>query len=99
MLAPVLMERFGWIETDICWWCGSGRQNREHCFKECITWRPEIKGLWKSVGEVSGSGKGSDNVYKGKALVMASKGKVDQETQRRESYWQMEGSQRLFWNF
>ena len=60
MLALFLKERFGWVEADIRWWGGSGR---EHCLKRCITWKLE---LWKSVGEASGSGKGSDNVYKGK---------------------------------
>ena len=35
--APFLRERFGWISSDICWRCGSGRQTREHLFKECIT--------------------------------------------------------------
>ena len=24
--APFLKERFGWVELDICWWCGTGRQ-------------------------------------------------------------------------
>ena len=45
-LAPFLRERFGWVDSDTCWWCGSGRQTREHCFKECITWKDEIKTLW-----------------------------------------------------
>ena len=65
-LAPSLKESFGWVEPDICWWCGSGRQAREHCVKGCITWKSEIKKLWRSFGEASGRGKGLDNVYKGR---------------------------------
>ena len=25
MTAPFIKEKFGWIESDICWWCGSAR--------------------------------------------------------------------------
>ena len=53
MLAPFLKEKFGWISSDQCWWCGSGRQSREHLFKECHSWKREIKKLWKEVGEIS----------------------------------------------
>ena len=44
----------GW--TDQCWWCSCGRQSREHLFKECRTWKKEIRELWKRVGEISGKG-------------------------------------------
>ena len=40
-IAPFLRNKFGWVETDTCWWCGSARQTREHLFKECITWKKE----------------------------------------------------------
>ena len=53
MTAPFLKEKFGWVSSDQCWWCGSGRQSREHLFKECLTWKKEIKKLWKEVGEIS----------------------------------------------
>ena len=33
MTAHSLNERFGWEESDLCWWSGTGRQTREHCFK------------------------------------------------------------------
>ena len=33
MTAPFFKEKFGWIKSDICWWCGSGRQTREHLLK------------------------------------------------------------------
>ena len=33
MIAPFLKERFGWVESDLCWWCCIGRQSREHLFK------------------------------------------------------------------
>ena len=35
MLTPFLRDRFGRVEFDTCWWCGGGRQTREHVFKEC----------------------------------------------------------------
>ena len=54
MIAPFLRDRFGWVESDQCWWCESGRQSREHLFKECRTWKDQIKKLWKKIGEVSG---------------------------------------------
>ena len=54
MIAPFLKEKFGWVESDSCWWCSSGRQSREHLFKECRTWREEIRLLWKTVGDISG---------------------------------------------
>ena len=53
MIAPFLEEKFKWVSSSQCWWCGSGRQSREHLFKECRTWKEEIKKLWKEVGEIS----------------------------------------------
>ena len=53
MTAPFLRDKFGWVESDQCWWCRSGRQSREHLFKECRTWKDEIRELWKKVGEAS----------------------------------------------
>ena len=43
MIAPYLKERWGWIDTDRCWWCDGGRQGRDHLFKECKTWKDEIR--------------------------------------------------------
>ena len=54
MIAPFLKEKFGWVESDQCWWCGSGRQSREHLFKECRTWKEQIRKLWKKIGKISG---------------------------------------------
>ena len=54
MIAPFLRDKFGWVESDQCWWCDRGRQSREHLFKECRTWKDQIKKLWKKIGEVSG---------------------------------------------
>ena len=54
MIAPFLKEKFGWVESDQCWWCDGGRQSREHLFKECRTWKEQIRKLWKKIGEVSG---------------------------------------------
>ena len=41
------------MDSDQCWWCRSGRQSREHLFKECRAWKKEIRELWKRVGEIS----------------------------------------------
>ena len=57
MIAPFLKEKFGWIDSDRCWWCGSGRQTREHLFKECSAWKEEIRELWREVGEATGGGR------------------------------------------
>ena len=51
------VSKFGWVESDQCWWCSCGRQSREHLFKECWTWKNEIRELWRKVGEISGEGK------------------------------------------
>ena len=54
MIAPFLRERWGWIDTDRCWWCEEGRQSRDHLFKECKTWKDAIRELWETVGNISG---------------------------------------------
>ena len=54
MIAPFLKERWGWTDTDICWWCNKGRQSRGHLFKECSSWAREIRELWTAMGRVSG---------------------------------------------
>ena len=54
MIAPFLKERWGWTDTDICWWCNRGRQSSEHLFKECSSWKREIRELWNTVEELSG---------------------------------------------
>ena len=67
MIAPFLREKFGWVESDLCWWCCSDRQNREHLFKECRTWKEEIRLLWKKVGDISGeAGIGAERTRKRK---------------------------------
>ena len=68
MIAPFLKEKFGWIESDSCWWCSGGRQSREHLLKECKTWKEEIRTLWKEVGEASGGRRdgNSGNIYRGR---------------------------------
>ena len=54
MIAPFLKDKWKWIESDICWWCNRRRQSRDHLFKECITWKEEIRTLWEEVGKISG---------------------------------------------
>ena len=29
----------------MCWWCGIGRQSMKHHFKECRTWKTEMRAL------------------------------------------------------
>ena len=52
-----MKEKFGWIRSDVCWWCGTGRQTSEHLFKECLAWKKEIRELWKEVGEAMDTNK------------------------------------------
>ena len=64
----LLKERFGWMESDGCWWCGGGRQTREHLFKECRALEDEIRSLWKEVEEISGDirVRSGGEIYKGR---------------------------------
>ena len=64
MTAPFLKERWGWTDTDTCWWCDGGRQSRDHLFKECKRWEKEIGELWKEVGMISGRREGGDSPFK-----------------------------------
>ena len=67
MIAPYLKERWGWIDTDRCWWCDRGRQSREHLFKECGAWKDGVRELWETVGNISGGrdeGGGVDRPFK-----------------------------------
>ena len=66
-MAP-LKEKFGWIGIDICWWCGTGRQTREHLFKECLAWKEEIRKLWEEIGEATATGRetAGKSKYKGR---------------------------------
>ena len=44
------LRRIGLIDTDSCWWCGSGeRQTRLRLFSRCRRWTPEIRELWRRV--------------------------------------------------
>ena len=62
MIALFLRERWGWIDTDMCWWCEEGRQSRDHLFKECKTWKDEIRELWETVGNISGKKNGEEGM-------------------------------------
>lgn len=55
MTAAFLRDKWGWLESGQSWWCNSGRQNGGHPFKECLTWKKEIRALWREVGDISGS--------------------------------------------
>ena len=54
MIAPFLKEKWGWTDSDKCWWCDGRRQSRDHLFKECSMWKKEIAELWKEIGRISG---------------------------------------------
>ena len=46
-IGPYLAER---IQSDKCWWCGSGeRQSCHRFFVKCRAWSVQIKKLWRSV--------------------------------------------------
>ena len=48
-------HRFGRTDTPECWWCASGEpQSRHHLFTRYPAWRPQMKRLWKDVGEALG---------------------------------------------
>ena len=67
MIAPFLKEKWGWTDTDSCWWCEKGRQSRDHLFKDCRAWEREIRELWNTVGKISGKrelGKGMDGPFR-----------------------------------
>ena len=68
MIAPFLKEKFGWVNSDTCWWCSRGMQTREHLFKECSAWKQEIRKLWKDVEEATGDREARlrGGIYKGK---------------------------------
>ena len=64
MIAPFLRDRWGWTDTDRCWWCERGRQSRDHLFKECRAWEREIRELWTTVGGISGKREDRDGPFK-----------------------------------
>ena len=64
MIAPFLKNRWGWTDSDACWWCDGGKQSRDHLFKECKRWRKEIEELWKEVGRISGRREEGDGPFR-----------------------------------
>ena len=64
MIAPFLKDRWGWTDTDVCWWCNRVRQSREHLFKECKAWAKEIRELWTKVGIISGRREQTDGSFR-----------------------------------
>ena len=63
-IAPFQKERWGWTDSDRCWWCGKGRQSWEHLFKECTAWTKEIRELWTIVGKASGGREVTQDPFK-----------------------------------
>ncbi|KAA8900215.1 hypothetical protein FN846DRAFT_920837 [Sphaerosporella brunnea] len=48
--APYLKEKLHKRDSDKCWFCLSGRRRtREHLFKDCDRWLPQIRALWLSM--------------------------------------------------
>ena len=57
------LKRIGLINTEDCWWCGSGdRQTRLHLFSRCRRWTPEIRELWRRVEAECEGGPGVPSV-------------------------------------
>ena len=43
------------LDSDECLWCNCGkRQSRFHLFTECMAWAPQIRELWRGMGEDCG---------------------------------------------
>ena len=61
MIAPSLKEKWGWVSTEISWWCNKGRRSREHLSKERTAWTKEMGGLWTAVVSASGRREGRDH--------------------------------------
>ena len=64
MIAPFLKDRWGWTDSDACWWCNGGRQSRDHLFKECRRWEEGVGKLWDAVGRASGRRPEGDGPFK-----------------------------------
>ena len=64
MIAPFLKDRWGWLDSEECWWCGRGRQSRDHLFKDCKRWKNEIEELWDTVGKITGKREGGEAPFK-----------------------------------
>ena len=62
--SPFLRDKWGWTDSDACWWCDGGRQSRDHLFKECKRWEKEIRELWNAVGRVSGKRQEGDGPFR-----------------------------------
>ena len=109
MIAPFLKEKWGWIDSDRCWWCNGGRQSRDHLFKECTMWKKEITELWSEVGRIAGK-RGMEKM-KGRTgtAVHSRAGRVSaftldrqgrgQATPRSGSCFQAAGTVMRFWTF
>jgi hypothetical protein len=51
-IAPYLKNNVKNGDSEECWWYQSGKkQSREHLFKECPKWKPQIRELWRIVGK------------------------------------------------
>ncbi|KAF8532784.1 hypothetical protein BDD12DRAFT_950868 [Trichophaea hybrida] len=48
-----MKEKLKKIDSGLCWWCETGaRQTRHHLFTECRAFKPQIRRLWKEVGDL-----------------------------------------------
>jgi hypothetical protein len=51
-IAPYLKNKVENGDSEEYWSCQSGKkQSREHLFKECPKWNPQIRELWRRVGK------------------------------------------------
>ena len=48
-LTVVFLKKWGWVDSDRCWWCDRERQTREPLSK-----KREIRVLWNEAGDIPG---------------------------------------------
>ena len=54
-IGSYLHDKIHKIDTDECWWCGSGeRQSRHHHFRSCRAWARQAREMWKDIGKACG---------------------------------------------
>ena len=58
MIAPYLKERWGWIDTDRCWWCDREDRVGSTCSRSVVHGRTRSESYGKRLGTYLGKGKG-----------------------------------------
>ena len=106
LIAPFLKDRLGWIESDVCWWCGGGRQSREHniCLRNASCGRRRLEPCGGRSGRLVWKAKredipGAKFISEEKVSVWALLGEKDQAIRRRGGSCLMAGSRIRCWFF